>query len=180
MKKTILLLNIVLLCITSYSQNPYEYLMNESSQIVFEKVYNLDSLNSNDIEILLTASTFKDVSDIEKMQDVIRGKIKNVLIDYKKYGYTWANTANYVKYPFYADVLMVWKNGKYKVTVNNMRFEIPSIGMMNAFSMTCSEALIKKKTGELETKKIIVDSGIIIEKYLSDIFIVSNIQKKEW
>src|ERR1035437_3322011 len=76
-------------------QAQYDFLKFENTQIYFEKVYNLDSLKANEIEknLLLSVPKLKDISNFQKSPDIITLKIENSLIDYRKYGGKWSNTA---------------------------------------------------------------------------------------
>lgn len=172
MKKLLLL--IIFLPLFSYAQ--YDYLKLDNTQILFEKVYPVDTLNSSQIETLLITGVpkLKDLTDFEKPQNIIIAKIKNAQIDYTKYGGKWGSVATFVTYPLFADVSILWKDGKYKVTVNNIYFKAG-----NSNIIKCSDMLTKSKGKELDSRSGMVKAGQYIEKYLSDLFFIKPVNK-EW
>ena len=172
MKKLIL----VFLLTPFFVRAQYDNLKLENTQIFFEKVYPFDSLKTSDIEKLLLTGVpkLKDVTGFEKAQDIIIAKINNTLIDYKKYGGSWGSTAVFMNHPFFGDVSIVWKDGKYKVTVSNMYFDTAGFGIMK-----CSDIFTKKRGTELSTNSNAVAAGQYIEKYLANLFLIKQ-DKKDW
>lgn len=154
----------------------YDNLKLENAQIFFERIYPVDSLKTSDIEKLLLTwvPKLKDVTNFEKAQDIIIVKINNTIIDYKKYGGSWGNTAVFMYHPFFGDVSILWKDGRYKVTVSNMYFITAGFGIMK-----CSDIFTKKRGTELSTNKNTVAAGQYIEKYLTDLFLIKQ-DKKDW
>jgi hypothetical protein len=159
-----------------YLSAQFDNLKLENTQIFFEKVYPVDSLKIGDIEKLLLTGVpkLKDVTSFEKAQDIIIAKINNTLIDYKKYGGSWGSTAVFLNHPFFADVSIVWKDGKYKVTVSNMYFNTAGFGIMK-----CSDIFTKNRGTELSTNNNVVEAGQYIEKYLADLFLIKQ-DKNDW
>ncbi len=172
MKKIIL----SLLLMPIFLNAQYDHLKLENTQLFFEKVYLIDSMKTSDIEKLLLNGVpkLKDVTSIEKAQEIIMAKINNTLIDYKKYGGTWSTTAAFLNHPFYGDVSIVWKDGKYKVTISNMYFNSPGFGILK-----CTDIFTKQRGTELRTGSNAVLAGQYIEKYLSDLFLIKQ-YSKDW
>lgn len=171
MKKTLLFLLSLPLLATSQWQN----LKLENSQILFEKVYTIDSLDAVSIGKILSAGIpkTKDITIGIISSDLIPAKIKDAFIDYKKYGGKWASTPAFFNYPFSADVSIVWKDHKYKVSVTNMSFNT-SLGVVKL-----SDVLTRKRGTELSTSKDAITSGEYIDKYLSDLFAL-NASNDTW
>ncbi len=169
-------LGLILLLLPTSLLAQYDYLKFENSQIFFEKVYQLDSLSSEDIEqiLIVTIPKIKDLSGFEKTQEIIVAKIHNAYIDYKKYGGKWGTTETILNYPFFSNVSIVWKDGRYRVTVSNIYFDANRYG-----TMKCTDLLTKKKGTELSTDKSIIAAGQYIEKYLSDLFLVKQ-ELSDW
>lgn len=171
--------NIFLILILSpyWGNGQYENLKLEKGQIVFEKIYFLDSTTVMPIERLLNLSIpkLKDVSEFNKSSDIITAKITDCYIDYKKYGGKWGSTAAVLNHPFFGDVSIVWKENKYRVTVTNMYFNTDGLGVMK-----CSDMLLKKNRSELLKSKGAISTGIYIEKYLADLFLVSESGNDDW
>jgi hypothetical protein len=166
----------ILLSIPSILTAQYDYLKFENSQIFFEKVYQIDSLSLEGIENLLIIAVpkIKDLTGFEKTQEIIIAKIHNALIDYKKYGGKWGTTETILNYPFFADVSIVWKDSKYRVTVSNMYFDANRYG-----TMKCTDLITNKHGTILSTDISVVAAGQYIEKYLADLFLVKQ-EESDW
>jgi hypothetical protein len=96
--------------------------------LVYEKIF---SSTSPDIEELLTknCSSLRDTKDFFKGKDYISLKFHRAEIDFRSQGGKWGNTAVWIQHPFYANVNVMWKDGKYKVTVSNMKTIVDANGM---------------------------------------------------
>ena len=149
----------------------YQYLKLENSQVLFEKVYAIDSLANNGIEKLLLKEVpkFKDLKGFQKVQDTIIAKIENTSIDYKKYGGKWSNTDAFMNYRFSGDVLILWKDSKYTVTVSNMYFN-----KNGSDKIKCSDILTKDNRTRFGTRRIGISSRKYLEKYLADLFLIKQ------
>ncbi|MCF0074002.1 hypothetical protein LZD49_26205 [Dyadobacter sp. CY261] len=180
--KNIFFVLFLFLSIDSIGQNssaelPFKYLKKDNNQIFFEKVFEVDSANSSQIEQMLIANIpkTKDVRDFQKNSNVITAYISNCLIDYKKYGGKWGNTQVFMNHPFFSNVTVVWKDGKYKVTLSNMEWHT-SLG-----NLTMTEALTKWAQGkEWDLSKSKVKAGQYVEQYFSDLFSFSEVNKSDW
>ncbi|MRX46667.1 hypothetical protein GJJ64_05670 [Pedobacter sp. HX-22-1] len=172
MKKLILLFCLI----PFFAQAQYDYLKLENTQLVFEKVYALDSLKDTDIEKLLSAGVpkLKDVTIVEKSNELIIAKIKNSYIDYRRFREYWRIAPSYLGDQFFGDVAIMWKDGKYKVTVNNMYFYSTTHGMMKS-----TDIFTRKRGSELKTNTNTIVSGGYIERYLADLFLVKP-DKNNW
>ncbi|NWJ49435.1 MAG: hypothetical protein HXX14_01090 [Bacteroidetes bacterium] len=177
--KKILLSGICLIALLLNSnciQAQYDYLKFENTQLYFEKVYSLDSLKSLEVEknLLLGIPKLKDVTNFQKSPDIITLKIENSLINYRKYGGKWATTAAFLNNPFFADVSIVWKEGKYKVTISNMYFNTAGFGIMKS-----SNIFLKKHGSEFDSRENVILAGQYVEKYLADLFLIKK-ESKDW
>lgn len=172
--KPIIFLAVSLMPIISMAQVA-ENLKLENKQIIFEKVYSLDSLESSKVEKILTLNIPKiqDLTDFSKTNEIIIAKISNATIDYRKYGGKWGSTSTILNYPFYCDVSVVWKDQKYRVTLTNMYFFGNPLGNVKA-----SEIFTSNKGTEFNhscTKAL-----YYIDSYLSDLFMISASTKDNW
>lgn len=154
----------------------FENLKLENKQIIFERVYIIDSLDSKKIEKLLTLNTPKvqDLTNFNKTDEIIIAKISNASIDYKKYGGKWGNTSTILNYPFFCDISIVWKDQKYRVTASNMYFTGNPIGTVKT-----SEIFTINRGSEFENSKIAKRALSYIDNYLSDLF-KFNTSKYNW
>lgn len=170
MRRIIFFLYALLITSYCYSQNasPYKCLkLDEGGNLIFEQVYECDSLNSDEVKSMLSSyvpsiSSFKDYQQDGK---VITGTITAGMVDYKKYGGKWSNTAIFLNWPFSANVNFQWKDGRYKVTVTNITFHVNG-----ANNNTELKSLLTRKRGsEWNNSSMAVQSGIYVEHYLFDI-----------
>jgi hypothetical protein len=177
--KRILQLLMLLITSTSYSQDvgPYKYLKKENGAVFFERVYDMDSVSAQEVESFLTANlpSIRDFSDFVKTPDVITGKVKDCLVDYKRYGGKWGNTLALLNHPMFANVSIVWKDNKYRVTVNNIYFMTAGLGKMKL-----DEVVTKRRGTEFDPNRTVVSGGIYVEKYLSELFEIEKSKKADW
>jgi hypothetical protein len=171
----LVLFTIVLLKPTSlFSQ--YENLKLQNAQFYFEKTYLLDSMDKSEVEQVLLNGVpkLKDLTEFNKAPDIITAKIINTLIDYRKFGGKWGNTSAILNHPFYGDVTVVWKDGKYKVTITNMYFNADGLGLMK-----CDDLFTKSRGTVLKEGDDAVKTGRYIDLYLSDLFSIKPISS-DW
>jgi hypothetical protein len=172
----IVLFSVLIICAPKKLQSQYSNLKLESSQLIFEKIYELDSASSEEIEKLIKEATPRTngITDFQKSEDIVTARIDGIFIDYKKYGGRWGNTPAVLNYPFFGDLTILWKEGKYRVIVTNMYFKTDGFGIMK-----CSEIFLKNRGTELRTGTDAVTAGMYIEKHLSDLFLFNPIVT-EW
>jgi len=146
----------------------YQYLKLENTQVLFEKVYAVNISPSSEIEKLLLNKIpkIKDVKCFQNSKDTIIAKIENTFIDYKRYGGRWRNTDVFMNYPFSGDILIIWGDGKYKVTVSNMYFNKKG----SSDKIKCSDLFTKDNRTHFGKRKIGILSRKYLEKYLVGLF----------
>ncbi len=185
------ILSIALLLITNYafSQVKFDYLKLENSQFFFERVYDYDSLNANEIEkmLIINIPTLKNVTDFQNRQTIMTAKIDGAKIDYKKYGGSIWSVPNFITFNLYGNVSIIWKDKKFRVTVTNMIFSNENFNKntnQSAFARALNEynatdVFTKNKGDEMRTNKKLEESGNYIQSFLSELFTISPI-KKDW
>ena len=175
--KTIFTILLLLISSCIFSQIKFDYLKLENSQVIFERVFNLDSLKSSDIEKLLISnvSKVKDFRDFRKDGGIITGKIENAMIDIQKCGFKRMTAPVFLNGSFFCNVSIVWKDEKYKVTISNILFSVPKWA-----EFTGTEIFAKKRGTEMkEQNDKLIDSGKCLENYLSELFAFSK-GKNDW
>lgn len=148
----------------------YKYLKKINNQIIYEKIYNLDSLNASQIETILVSNipNITDVSDFQKGTNLITFSIKGVYIDIKKYGLSRWNMNGCLAFPMSSNVSIVWKDGKYKITVSNITFNVVSFGVQKL-----SNHLLRND-GTFDERKAQTSFGHCVEDYLTDKFTINT------
>ncbi len=176
MKKilTILLLTVSTI---SYSQedsleNPYKFLLIQNENLIFEKVFPVDTLKLDQIESKLIPflATLPGVSNVVRTASgVITCNISNAKIDFKKYGGTSLGVSIFIQSPFFGDVVVLVKDGKYKIAVTNMYFDIPN-GYGSITKYTSTDAFLKSSPKEFRSMGSIIRSGGYLESHLTEMF----------
>jgi len=152
------------------SDTNYKYLKNINNQIVFEKIYILDSLKSSQIEEMLISNipNLSDIYDFQKSSNIITFSIKGVYIDVKKFGLRRMSMNAILAFPMNANISIVWKDGKYKLTTSNITFNVVSFGIQKLTQH------ILNSDGTLSDKKLDIQLGQCVEQTLSEKFIITN------
>lgn len=167
MKRFIALLIALVTVSISSIRAQYQYLTHNNGKEVFVCVYDIEGLSENEIEKLLTSSIprIPGFTDFYKSEGIITGKIENVRLDLDQYGCRKGNTSAMVYNPFFANVVIEWKEGRYRVTMSNMEFRHRSLGSFrDPFS----------KKDRFLTSKTILRSGACFEQYFRDLFTLKN------
>ena len=151
------------------SDTNYKYLKNINNQIVFEKIYLLDSLKSSQIEEMLISNipNLSDIYDFQKSNNIITFSIKGVYIDIKKFGLRRMSMNGILAFPMNANISIVWKDGKYKLTTSNISFNVVSFGIQKLTQH------ILNKDGSLSEKKLDIQLGHCVEETLSEKFTIT-------
>jgi hypothetical protein len=151
------------------SDTNYKYLKNINNQIVFEKIYLLDSLKSSQIEEMLISNipNLSDIYDFQKSNNIITFSIKGVYIDIKKFGLRRMSMNGILAFPMNANISIVWKDGKYKLTTSNISFNVVSFGIQKLTQH------ILNKDGTLSEKKLDIQLGHCVEETLSEKFTIT-------
>ncbi|ACU61336.1 hypothetical protein [Chitinophaga pinensis] len=176
MKLFTLLLFVVIPIIAQAQEGPYSHLVIQDGQVLFEEIYKLDSVASEDVKLRLSQYVpgIKNLVDYHLEGDVITARFSGAMIDYRKYGGKWGNTAVYLNHPFSANINIVWKEGKYKAAVTNIVFHTAGFGDVYA-----TELLSKGKSErKWLTGKMAVQAGTYINDYLYDQFVLK--ENKKW
>ncbi len=157
------------------SDTNYLYLKRNGNQIIFERIYNLDTLNASQIESILVSNipNISDVSDFQKSSNIITFTIKGVYIDYKKYGLSRWNMNGCLAFPMTTNVSIVWKDGKYKITASNITFNVVSFGIQKLSTH------LLRNNGNYDERKPQTSMGHCVENYLSEKFNI-NLVKNDW
>jgi hypothetical protein len=166
------------------NENPYKYFKIANNQFMYEAVFPMDSLNITQIESLLLSNLpmAKSVTNVKGSNGLITANLVNLIVDFKKYGGTQLGTAVFLNSPMNANVSIQIKEGKYKVNVGSIVFDIVIPGMYGQLNhmQTSSETLfLKNEMTEFRTRGNLVESVGYMEQQLNDIFTIKPI-KSDW
>jgi len=173
MKRIIMMIVGLMVSGNLYSQVKFDNLILENQQVIYDRVFVIDSLSSVDIGRLLTLNIpkIKNLKNFKKDGDIITAAIEGAIIDYRKCGYTIWNAPTFLAHPFWANVSVLWKDGRYRVTVSNITFKI-STGMTSTIEATAT-TLFSKKRGQImkDDSDALYKAGRCVDSYLSDLFL---------
>lgn len=174
MKRQILLL-IVMSIMSLSSSAQIQNIKLENGQLYFERVYEVDSLSSQNMEQFLTynISKINNINDFSINNYVITAKLRGVVINYRKYGAKWGSTPSYMNHPFSCDIKIIWKEKKYRVSATNMSFYLPGNNYTLLYNLVA-----KKDVSELRESQLAALS--YIEQFLSDLFTIKITTNEEW
>lgn len=148
----------------------FQNLKIEKDQIVFEKIYSINGDVKKSIISDLKNRSY--ITDIQVFDDFLTCKIKNINIDYTKYGANAFNVHQALRDKFFCDVNIEWKTEKYKVFINNIYFA--SGGLLgNQYAHQYFT-----KDGKFYDKPSYIKACSIIEKCLLESFDIKA--KKDW
>lgn len=183
MKKIILTLSMAVCLLSAAAQNPYTYLKIDNDQLIYEKVFNIDSCNAAQIETKLIAylPTAKGVTNVKTTNGLITANFVNLLIDYKKYGGSTGGIAIFAASPLNANITIQIKDGRYKVTVSSIVFLVNMLGTFGAQVVTTNaeSVFLKGQIKEYRTRENIVESGGYMEQQFTDIFTLKAVNQ-DW
>lgn len=169
------LLMILISFITISTSAQIQNIKLENGQLYFEKVYEVDSLSSLNMEqfLIYNISKLNYITDFSVNNYIITSKIKGVVINYREYGAKWGSTPVYMNHPFFCDIKIIWKERKYRVTATNMVFNVPGFG-------TTQLSLLATKKNGTEFRENQLAALSIIEQFLSEFFTIKKTQNDEW
>lgn len=119
MKKFILSLVVVILAISnSFAQESCNFRIVDGSRIIWQKVYDTELSESDLFDIIVNSGSAYNVTCLGGK---ITYNLDRVKIDYKRVGYTWANTPLYVANTDLSCFVTIQVKGmRYRVTVENI------------------------------------------------------------
>jgi hypothetical protein len=90
-------------------------------QLIFQKVFMEDSITFEKLGDYYTQLPY--VADFDRSGDEMKFKIKDIVVDYKKFQISQVATPSFIQTgKFDGDVSVNVKDGKYRVTVSNLKF----------------------------------------------------------
>ncbi len=183
-------------CVYSYKVGTYDeyskyprianwFLKNREA--VFEKIFEkqMDSLMLvTSMYSYLKSKSF--IRDLEVIDGVIKGRIENWQIDYKKYEANWAFTAGGFSTGKWEGAFTVkTKSGRYKVEAESFSVDMGKvninyglgIGASNNAGTNWSEWILKKN--RLQFKEAERNDAIFLSKVLEDLFDIKKVNKTD-
>lgn len=183
MKKLITII-VFLTSVICYAQNLYTYFKIDNGQLVYERIYNIDSIAAGKIDTLLQQQlpTAKGITNVQSNNGAITCSIVDLIVNYKKYGGTAMGTAMFLNDPFTANVSIQIKEGKYKITVTNIVFNlvVPTAYGISHVKQAAETTFLKNSSTEFKTRDKLIEAGKYMELQFNDIFTIKIIQKTDW
>ena len=104
----------------------YQYLKKVNNQIIFEKIYFLDSLKIEEVErnLISKISEIYPLQSFKKSSKIISFPLKNVQIDYNKYGLNKLTMNPILGFPLSCNISVIFKDEKCIITASDIFFKV--------------------------------------------------------
>lgn len=149
----------LILHLLSYSQTVDHSFIVEDNNVIWRKVFE-DNPNTKKFTML---NPLKD-------SIISSHEITNITINYKPYGMNWTNLPTYANGKFYFKYIVEIKEGKYRITVQNMFWRAPDIFNNNRDY----DYVFTKILGKSQQKYYRA-----LNQYLTDYFTIGR-ENQEW
>ncbi len=97
----------------------------ENRAVTYVTVYDLQGKTQQDIKNLaikaFSTNPKLSITQASISEDQISGTISNFAIDYRKYGFKWGNMAVWALHPAFADFIVQFKDGRYRVIIKAIK-----------------------------------------------------------
>lgn len=171
-----LLLFLLLITTTIYSQSSYKSFQVESDgNIVFKKVFSLkEGKKESLINYLKRLSNF----DISNIDNDIEGKIKDMKVNFKKYG-KGTGYPIFLRHSLSSDVRIQLKDDRYRVVISSIGFlDDVSLYSLSTYkesdNFTYLTEFYVKNDGTLRSSKIVKKTLDVIENQFIDLFTIKE------
>lgn len=148
------------------SDTNYQYLKKVNNQVIFEKTYLLDSLKIEEVEhnLISKISSTNPLQNFKKSGKVISFSLKNVQIDYNKYGLNKLTMNPILGFPFSCNISVILKDEKCIITAANIIFKVVNFGEQTLTEQILNDRLL------FDDNKLAKMLGKCVESFFSDEF----------
>jgi hypothetical protein len=143
------------------------------NNIVYKRVFDNKGKSKEDI-----ISFFKSLSNvnIKKTSDYLEGNIKDMNINYKKYGGKYMNTLILLNQKMNSKIKIQFKENNYRVILRDMKF-YDDVSLYSTTTLKesdnithFSDFMVKKKKGQLRKSKTLRKGLEYMDKHFKDVF----------
>lgn len=191
MKKILITLIIVVLSISSYSQDgntSVESFIIENNGVVYKKVFELPNQSETELKknILSFISKVPNVSNVRILGDEIFGDISNLKVNYKKYGGSYMSTLIILNHSMFGKLIVQTKENKYRVLIKDIYF-IDDVSLLSLNSKKemdnrtdFTDFITKNGRSEFRSSNTIIKGIGYMNNYFTELFTYSNTTKENW
>lgn len=182
MKKILYTITILLVSTICYAQP--QNIKIDNGQFIYEKIFTIDSLTAGKLDTLLQQylPTQKGVTNLKIINQVISANFTNLFINWAKYDAN--NLSSITHAPMTGNINIQIKDGKYKVLVNTIAFNLnmPNVMTGTSYSQVVSAETIFLKSDKqrFRTREDVVRLINAIDLDLTDLFAIKTAQKTDW
>jgi len=191
MKKILLILSVIILSFTSYSQevtNLVEGFTIENNGVVYKKVFDLQNQSETELKknILSFISKVPNVSNVRVVGDEIFGDISNLKVNYKKYGGSYMSTLILLNHSMFGKLIVQTKDNKYRVLLKDIYFidDVSLLSMNSKKEMDnrtdFTDFITKNGRSEFRSGNTIIKGLGYMNSYFTELFSYSNTPKENW
>jgi hypothetical protein len=148
------------------SDTNYQYLKKVNNQIIFEKIYFLDSLKIEEVErnLISKISDIHSLQSFKKSDKIISFPLKNVQIDYNKYGLNKLTMNPILGFPLSCNISVIFKDEKCIITASDIIFKVVNYGEQRLTDHILNDKLL------FDNNIIVTMLGKCVESFFSDEF----------
>ena len=141
---------------------------NDEGTAIYKKVFEMDNINKEGI-----INYIKSLSHITftKTDEELDGKIKGMIINYKKYGVKKGSMPIFINGEFSANLRVQFKDDKYRITLKNMKFANRTNTYENDYNFSVNAVNRRKGVLKVSSKIFLTGKAMIyMDKHFNDIF----------
>lgn len=148
------------------SDTNYQYLKKVNNQIIFEKIYFLDSLKIEEVErnLISKISDIHPLQSFKKRSKIISFSLKNVQIDYNKCGLNKLTMNPILGFPLSCNISVIFKDEKCIITASDIIFKVVDFGEQRLTDHILNDKLV------FDNNTIVTMLGKCVESFFSDEF----------
>lgn len=166
----------------SFAQSPYQFPKYEEGEVLFDKVYDVDSLTVGQIETLLADRLpgVKNLINFNKATDQFTEQLNRCYIDIRRNEKRTMTNLPLLDYPMTVSVSAFRKDGKYRIVVDRMQWitDVTLTGEPIRSAISAAEVFHSGK--KWRKMNIVLTGGKDMEQYLSDLFDFTKKPDTNW
>ncbi|WP_370214804.1 hypothetical protein [Mesoflavibacter profundi] len=158
--------------------------ISEDKTVFYQKVFTTkDSINTNIVKNWLNTKNY--LNNITLTDQSISFDIKDMQIDYKRYGGSYMGTLIILNYLMSAKATIDVKDNKYRLTIKNFQFQdnvslYAENNNQASNTVTIEDYTIKNRKAEFKTSNTITKGLNYMDMYFSDFFTYQKPENKDW
>ena len=171
---------IILSSVSVYSQSELQTALHnfeiEEGEIVYKRVFEAKGMMIEDI-----LNFFKTITNVEinNVSDELFGEIKEMSINYEKYGGKPLNTLIILNYKMNSTLRVQFRNDRYRIILRDIKFYPDENTPALSSEIDFADFMIRRNKEEFNTSKTHTRGLEYMNKHFIDIFTFKELDKEE-